>query len=211
MACWSIFFVVSRAWDIEKVLSILKRRIIKKGDPWGIEPETFGVRVLMIFHFNDGAQFPGRVIPLLVSYSGYSLLYLSSNHSNLLCHQGFSHKCSDLGLQETNFAENVFKLSSPSAPSLPSSARGWGRGKAEHYPFPQKGNWGEGKNNCLWWVDGPVGSWTEPKLNSEIMRLIRTICLLRSRLLSATQRCPAGGVALRDILKNGSKVRLMLR
>ena len=143
---------MSRAWDIEKVLSILKRRIIKKGDPWGIEPETFGVRVLMIFHFNDGAQFPGRVIPLLVSYSGYSLLYLSSNHSNLLCHQGFSHKCSDLGLQETNFAENVFKLSTPSAPSLPSSARGWGRGKAEHYPFPQKGNWGEGVKKQLFMV-----------------------------------------------------------
>lgn len=31
----------------------------------------------MIFHFTDSAQFPGRVIPLLVSYSGYSLLYLT--------------------------------------------------------------------------------------------------------------------------------------
>lgn len=142
-------------------------------------------------------------------------LLIVISHSNLLCHQGFSHKCSELGLQETNFAENVFKLSSPSAPSqhrsLPPLEVGGGE-RLSTIPFLRKETEGrEWKNNCLWWVDGPVGSWTEPKLNSEIMRLIRTICLLRSRLLSATQRCPAGGVALRDILKNGSKVRLMLR
>ena len=95
--------------------------------------------------------------------------------------------------------------------SLPPLEAGGGE-RLSTIPFLRKETEGrEWKNNCLWWVDGPVGSWTEPKLNSEIMRLIRTICLLRSRLLSATQRCPAGGVALRDILKNGSKVRLMLQ
>lgn len=199
-------------WDIEKVLSILKRRIIKKGDPWGIEPETFGVRVLMIFHFTDSAQFPGRVIPLLVSYSGYSLLYLSSNHSNLLCHQGFLTNVVTLVFRRQILLKMFLNYRHPLLHrSLPPLEAGGGE-RLSTIPFLRKETEGrEWKNNCLWWVDGPVGSWTEPKLNSEIMRLIRTICLLRSRLLSATQRCPAGGVALRDILKNGSKVRLMLR